>query len=431
MTKKNPLKFILALLIAVLVTCYNADAQEFPGSSEDKSPVFIDTIETSENLLDSNEVYKKQFEELSEDGDWIKVKKSDFLRDLTEETGENLHYYYTEDGAYIFVWRPHGSTAAGWNPYYNGRWIFSYYGWIWLSNYSWGWGPYHYGRWYFSSFYGWIWMPGNVWAPNWVTWRDCGSYYGWYPTCPRVYWRGHGSRWHRNRLYTYKTQNWVIVQKSDFTKRIDEKIVEDPADNINILQNSVKVKTSQYSDVNTKTFKYSGPDVKAVSNEANEKITPKNIEIKNPVTVKNEGTTKVTEKNNVRSTENEKNNPSPVNSGGDVKKDKKPEIKIKDTKDYDVKNNNPPKNPGTKNNPPVRKDNTKKTGNNGKSKSGNIETIESYEGLNNSVNNDSNSGGSNNPESNSTGNTVTESSNGGSDKSGNDNSGKDETIRMK
>lgn len=405
MTKKNPLKLILALVIAVLVTCYTAVAQEYPGSSEDKSPVFIDTIETSENLLDSNEVYKKQFEELSEDGDWIKVKKSDFIRDLTEETGENLHYYYTEDGAYIFVWRPHGSTSAGWNPYYNGRWIFSYYGWIWLSNYSWGWGPYHYGRWYFSSFYGWIWMPGNVWAPNWVTWRDCGSYYGWYPTCPRVYWRGHGKRWHRNRLYAYKTQNWVIVQKSDFTKRIDEKTVEDPSDNINILQNSVKVKTSQYSDANTKTFKYSGPNVKSVSTESNEKITPKNIEIKSPVTVKNERSTKVTENNNVRSADNEKNNPPSVKSG-EVKNDKKPEIKIRDTKDQDKRNYNPPKNPGTKNNPPVRKDKNTKKNMDRKSNSSHIDKIESYEEDSKSVNQKtvtgsmSNSGSNSNTESN-------------------------------
>ncbi|MBK9330923.1 MAG: hypothetical protein IPM96_00630 [Ignavibacteria bacterium] len=438
MSKKNPLIFILALFISGLISFYNADAQELPGNNGE-NPVFIDTIETSENLLDSNEVYKKQFEELSEDGDWIKVKKSDFLRDLTEETGENLQYYYTEDGAYIFVWRPHG-TYEGWNPYYNGSWFFSYYGWTWISNYSWGWGPYHYGRWYFSNFYGWIWMPGNVWAANWVTWRDCGSYYGWYPTCPRVYWRGHGNRWHRNKLYTYKTQNWVIVQKSDFTKRIDEKIVEDPVDNINILQNSVKVKTTQYSDANTKTFKYSGPDVKTVSKEANEKITPKNIEIKNPVTIRNEGNTKVTKKNDVNSTGNEKYNPPPVKSG-DVKNDKKPEIKTRESKGQDTKNynppknpgtkNNPPNNPGTKNNPPVRKDNNTKRSNE-KSKSSNIETIESYDEVSKSVNNESITGSSNNTGSNNnTVNTGIESSKVTTDSSGNENSDKDETVKTK
>ena len=81
------------------------------------------------------------------------------------------------------VWYP---TAVGphWRPYTDGRWVWSDYGWTWVSYEPWGWAPYHYGRWVFLDYYGWVWIPGTVWAPAWVTWYTSPGYIGWAPLAP-------------------------------------------------------------------------------------------------------------------------------------------------------------------------------------------------------------------------------------------------------
>ncbi|MBK8549966.1 MAG: hypothetical protein IPL53_02465 [Ignavibacteria bacterium] len=207
---KKKLFRLLYFIMAALIFNTNASSQD---TSVDEADVpMIDTIDYGENLLDSNEVYKKQFDSLSKDGEWVKAKKSDLIRDLDNIEEEDLDFDYEEENEIVYVWRPYGINSY-WNPYYNGSWVFTSYGWIWNSYYSWGWGPYNYGRWYFSNFHGWIWFPGNVWAPNWVTWRNCNNYAGWYPTCPRVYWRGAGNRICTNRLFTSVPRNWVFVNK--------------------------------------------------------------------------------------------------------------------------------------------------------------------------------------------------------------------------
>ena len=85
-------------------------------------------------------------------------------------------YYETEVG---HVWRPY--VAAGWQPYSNGRWTWSVFGWTWVPYESWGWAPSHYGRWGFTSALGWYWIPGATWAPAWVSWAVGGDYVGWCP----------------------------------------------------------------------------------------------------------------------------------------------------------------------------------------------------------------------------------------------------------
>jgi len=85
-------------------------------------------------------------------------------------------------GSYGRVWRP--NVAAGWRPYYYGRWEWTNEGWLWVSDEPWGWGPYHYGRWTYDSFYGWVWVPGYQWAPAWVSWRYSGDAVGWAPLAP-------------------------------------------------------------------------------------------------------------------------------------------------------------------------------------------------------------------------------------------------------
>ncbi len=91
-------------------------------------------------------------------------------------------------GSYGMCWRPAG-VPADWRPYTFGHWIWTDYGWTWVSNYRWGWAPFHYGRWVFDSSVGWVWIPGYVWAPAWVEWRWGGGYCGWAPLPPGFHFR--------------------------------------------------------------------------------------------------------------------------------------------------------------------------------------------------------------------------------------------------
>ncbi len=91
-------------------------------------------------------------------------------------------------GDYGMCWRPAG-VPIGWRPYVDGHWIWTDYGWTWVSDYRWGWAPFHYGRWSFDPEYGWIWIPGYVWAPAWVEWRWGGGYMGWAPMPPGFHFR--------------------------------------------------------------------------------------------------------------------------------------------------------------------------------------------------------------------------------------------------
>lgn len=92
------------------------------------------------------------------------------------------------------VWIPH---VQGFRPYYsNGHWMYSQFGWTWVSNYSWGWAPFHYGRWMHDFRHGWLWVPGSVWAPAWVQWRGGGGYYGWCAMGPRGYYSSNYNNWH-------------------------------------------------------------------------------------------------------------------------------------------------------------------------------------------------------------------------------------------
>ncbi len=77
--------------------------------------------------------------------------------------------WFEADG-YGWVWSPY-DVPFGWRPYTNGNWVYTDYGWTWVSRWRWGWAPFHYGRWVSHARHGWIWLPGNVWGPAWVVWR--------------------------------------------------------------------------------------------------------------------------------------------------------------------------------------------------------------------------------------------------------------------
>ena len=86
-------------------------------------------------------------------------------------------------GSYGDVWVPSG-VASGWAPYVDGEWIWTDYGYTWVSADPWGDTPFHYGSWVWSDPYGWVWVPGTVWAPAWVTWAYTDDYIGWAPLPP-------------------------------------------------------------------------------------------------------------------------------------------------------------------------------------------------------------------------------------------------------
>jgi hypothetical protein len=86
---------------------------------------------------------------------------------------------------YGSCWRPR-HIARDWRPYTVGRWVYSDYGWTWVSDESWGWATYHYGRWVDDPDYGWIWVPDETWGPAYVSWRYGDGWIGWAPLPPGI-----------------------------------------------------------------------------------------------------------------------------------------------------------------------------------------------------------------------------------------------------
>jgi len=98
---------------------------------------------------------------------------------------DNLSPYgsWQVSARYGRVWQPAEETE-GWNPYYDGHWVYTDVGWTWISDYEWGAIPYHYGTWTLDPAFGWVWVPGTVWAPAWVVFRTGPDYIGWAPVAP-------------------------------------------------------------------------------------------------------------------------------------------------------------------------------------------------------------------------------------------------------
>ncbi len=90
--------------------------------------------------------------------------------------------------SYGWVWTPSG-VPYGWRPYTHGRWVYTDFGWTWVSDWEWGWAPFHYGRWLFDPYYGWVWVPGREWAPACVAWQYGNGWVGWAPLPPNVGWQ--------------------------------------------------------------------------------------------------------------------------------------------------------------------------------------------------------------------------------------------------
>ncbi len=129
----------------------------------------------------------------------------------TQDDYEYLSYYgdWVQMPPYGMVWRP--GVVAGWAPFYNGHWVWSNYGWAWVSYEPFGWLVYHYGYWNYNPGAGWYWCPGQRWSPARVQWYTYGDYTAWAPLPPpNVYWP---DPWDAQG-----TNVWVVVNDNDFTR---------------------------------------------------------------------------------------------------------------------------------------------------------------------------------------------------------------------
>lgn len=117
---------------------------------------------------------------------------------------------------YGYVWIPR-DVGYGWRPYTRGRWVWSDYGWTWVSLERWGWIAFHYGRWGWDRRLGWFWVPDIVWGPAWVGWRWGDSHIGWAPLPPGVaFVPGRGFGPHR---WDIPHDHWVFIHGRYFTDR--------------------------------------------------------------------------------------------------------------------------------------------------------------------------------------------------------------------
>lgn len=129
-------------------------------------------------------------------GERSRYQEEDYYDDSYDDyrNDQNIAYFYdylspygiwTQHSLHGYIWIPRINRYQ-WRPYSYGRWIWSDFGWTWVSRYKWGWIPFHYGRWDWDSNMGWYWVPGRMWGPAWVTWRTSNMYIGWAPLPPNI-----------------------------------------------------------------------------------------------------------------------------------------------------------------------------------------------------------------------------------------------------
>jgi len=136
--------------------------------------------------------------------------------------GELSYYgHWYNNPSYGWVWRPVG-VAGDWQPYMDGRWVYSPAGIVWVSYEPWGWAPYHYGRWEFLVGTGWIWIPGNVFSGAYVAWSVSPGYFGW---CPLGYYDRPVS-FHFS--FGYHRDPWVYVRGHElYTRRVSHVVIRE------------------------------------------------------------------------------------------------------------------------------------------------------------------------------------------------------------
>jgi Family of unknown function (DUF6600)/FecR protein len=97
---------------------------------------------------------------------------------------------------YGYVWTPR-SVSTDWAPYRTGRWMWRGGDYVWVGSEPWGWTPYHYGRWAHAPRIGWFWVPPQrrevYWGPGYVGWVRTRDHVAWVPLAPREVYYGYGN----------------------------------------------------------------------------------------------------------------------------------------------------------------------------------------------------------------------------------------------
>jgi hypothetical protein len=329
----------------ILENSSNYEDEEILNDNPNTEDANLDTFENS----------------LSADGSFISVTQDEIdpVNNVSDETVNVDEDIYTNT-----IWVPNSNyVSAGWNPYTNGRWVWSRYGWTWASNYSWGRHTYHYGRWWYSSRYGWVWSPGRKWAPAWVIWGHHKKYEGWYPISPRVHIQKKGVI--SPVMPRFKNNGWVIVKNSDFTKDVNSSTIISNTKTNDIIKNSTKSVTLKqdgntlFNEGNVKKndiIQTKNNNQKSIEQVVTKQKPNDNNSVKTPVSDSRQNNTKVKNNTTVITTPND-------NLKESQKKvtDNKKNISISSTPN--TKQNNTVTNTKSSNteNKTVVKDNQKKT----------------------------------------------------------------------
>jgi hypothetical protein len=97
---------------------------------------------------------------------------------------------------YGYVWTPR-SVSTDWAPYRTGRWMWRGGDYVWVGSEPWGWTPYHYGRWAHAARIGWFWIPPPqrevYWGPGYVGWVRTRDHVAWVPLAPSEVYYGYGN----------------------------------------------------------------------------------------------------------------------------------------------------------------------------------------------------------------------------------------------
>ena len=195
------------------------------------------------------------YEALDPYGDWIEVPK------------------------YGYCWQPRQAQNPRWRPYTDGKWVYSDYGWTWVSNEKFGWAAYHYGRWTRVRGVGWVWVPGSEWAPAWVSWRRGENHVGWAPLPPEA---------HSGNGFTRAVDSYYDIGPTQYTfvpvESIGEptyvgKIVE-PERNVTIINETVNVTNITYKKVENRTVVVNeGPDLTQINVRARQPVRQTKVQV--------------------------------------------------------------------------------------------------------------------------------------------------------
>jgi len=125
------------------------------------------------------------------------------------ELSAHGRWVYVHDVGRVWVPRVHVS----WQPYSQGHWAWSEWGWMWVSYEPWH-STFHYGRWIWVDYHGWVWVPGYEWGPSWVVWNYGPDYVAWAPMPP--HWCQHRWPHYWNNYHRYH-RRWIMVDPPHFT----------------------------------------------------------------------------------------------------------------------------------------------------------------------------------------------------------------------